>query len=303
MALIIALILLISTATMAQEIQYTVESNTPFEWRWLSSAALHTQNFNSVNMRAQAQFKLHDMFMLQAQGHLPIWATAFSGDPASGRSMQASGGICIHFGGIYREKDRVNIGSENYISGSTSYSSSSYFEPMLKVYSYVGLRAGLYMDKAAQAVNAREFRLQSADNSIIITDTSWTGETYTTSSGIYIGLEFGRDNNSVINYAYSGFTNTINPRYCTRYYLDFLYLPGMSYSAFKVSDKPFNAEFSGNSSTQMGARIGMEQNSAWFTWGGELGLHRRFGNGQSTKLSENGYGYICIFAGITLADW
>lgn len=296
-------VLTISPCLLAQ-VRYKVLENSPNAWHWMAGASLHTQNFNSANLHLTAHYQLFDWLMLSGNAHVPIWATSFSGDPNSGKTLFLNGGAVLRMGSISHEKDMVTISSstEHSLSGTTR--TTSYFEPDLDVYSYIGLRSGIIMANTAQHISGDRYLLRTAEGTSQIIDTTWQGETRTLASGLYLGFEWGRDNCSRIEYMIDGESQEVNPTYYGFYYVDFFYLPSVSYANFKANGREFTVDkLDSKSYGQLGGRVGFEQNSRFFHWGGEVGLYRRFGSGETPTIAENGYAYLSFFVGFTLSDW
>ncbi len=295
---------LFATITLNAQVRYRVIDNKPDDWHWLASASLHTQNFNSANLRFAGKFKAVDWLLLHGDATLPLYAHAFSGDAHSAQTMFANATAILRWGGTFREKERVTTSSSISESGGTRTHSVSYFEADLQVYSYIALRGGLFFQNMTQPINARMFDISNEAGTAHIADSNWSGETRAKSATLHAGFEWGRDSHANVEYGGDEAEGNAHVCYNARYYLDFLYAPSVQYDNFSASGTSYVvSKKSERSYTQMGGRFGFEQNFRWWTWGAELGLQRRFGDGESTKLSENGYGYLNFFFGFSMGDW
>ncbi len=270
----------------------------------MASASIHTQNFNSANLRLTAGFKPVDWLVLSARHTLPLYAHAFSGDANAASCSFSDASAVLRLGSAWTEKERVTVSSSSSEYGGVRTHSSSYFEADMKVYSYVGLRGGLCLQNMVQPINAARFDIAKSDETARIVDTNWTGETRVTATGLHAGIEWGRDSHANVEFEADGDRGRAQVCYNARYYLDFLYMPDLNYHHFSSAGSDYAVQTKADRSyTQLGGRFGFEQNFRWWTWGAELGLQRRFGDGESTKLSENGYGYLNFFFGFSIANW
>ncbi len=301
---LVLLCFLFASSRLEGQIQYKITDNEPNAWHWMASASLHTQNFNSANLRLSTNLKPVDWCMLSANAFVPMWSTAFSGDKNSGASSIANATAVFRWGYTNREKERVNVSSSVSESTTSRTTSTSYFEPELLVYSYLALRGGFSYHNTAQAINANQFEILSSTGTARVADTTWKGETRTKAMGLHAGIEWGRDSHANIDFSTDYSSGTLHPCYYARYYVDFLYLPTISYDNFIANSAEYQVNKRAELNyTQLGGRFGFEQNFRWFHWGAELGLYRRFGEGETAKLADNGYGYLNMFFGFTIGDW